>query len=415
MTAMKLVTKLLRFKGFRAVSLWFEGRGGGGDIVVAVKPHKNGCRCPQCGRRGKIVRTMRPRRWRDVRLCGRTVWLQHCPREIRCPTHGRRVEVSPWAEPGAHATYRLEYLLLRYCQVMPQKAAAQMLDMPSSTLSDLLHRVIGRVRQGHQIRDLKTIGIDEISYAKGHKYATLVYDLDRSWVVWVGRGKARETIDQFFNDALSTYQKAKIKWACCDMSETFIGAIGQHCPNAWLVLDRFHVVKALNNAVDEVRKEQWREASGEDRKALKGLRWLLYHHSSTRSGEDTKTLKTLEKANRRIYRAWRLKDEFEQLWEYKAPWAAKRFLKNWTTAALKSRLEPLKKFVRTVRKHADGILAFVKTRLTNAVAEGINRIVKIVKNRASGFRHLWAFTDMIFLTVGDVDIPAQIPPKFRTL
>ena len=414
MTAMKLVSKLLKFKGFRAVGLWFEGPGGGRDIVVAVKPHKNGCRCPQCGRRGKIVRTMPPRRWRDVRVCGRTLWLQHRPREIRCPTHGRRVEDPPWAEPGAHVTYRLEYLLLRYCQEMPQKAAAQLLGMPPSTLSDTLHRVIDRVRQTHQIRGLKTIGIDEISYAKGHKYATVVYDLERSCVVWVGRGKARETIDRFFLH-LSPYQKARVRWACCDMSEAYIGAIQQHCPKAQLVLDRFHVVKALNEAVDEVRKEQWRQAGTEDRTTLKGLRWLLFRHSSTRSRKDAATLKALEKANRHIYRAWRLKDEFEQFWNYKVRWAAESFLKRWGTTALKSRLEPLRKFVRTLRKHAQGILAFVETHLTNAVAEGLNRIIRIVKNRASGFRTLDAFADIIFLCVGDLDIPAQIPRRFRTL
>ena len=326
MTAMKIVYKLLKFKGFRAVSLWFEGPGGG-DIVIAVKPHKTGCRCPQCGRRGKIVRTMEPRRWRDVRVCGRTLWLQYCPREIRCPTHGRRVEDPPWAEPTARTSYRLEYLLLRYCQAMPQDTAARLLSMASSTVSDLLHRIVGRGRLRHKIRGLKTLGIDEISHARGHKYATVVYDLDRSCVVWVGRGKARETIDHFFHHHLSAYQKARIRLACCDMSEAFMGAIKQHCPKAQLVLDRFHVVKALNEAVDEVRKEQWREALGPDRSSLKGLRWLLYRHSSSRSRKNTATLKALEKGNRRIYRAWRLKDEFEQFWEYKARWAAERFLK----------------------------------------------------------------------------------------
>jgi len=135
MTAVRLVSKLLKFKGFRAVDFWFEGRGRG-DLVIAVKPHKTGCRCPQCGRRGRIVHTLAPRRWRDVRVCGRTVWLQHCPREIRCPTHGRRVELPPWAEPTARTSYRFEYLLLRYCQAMPQKAAAQMLGVASSTLSE---------------------------------------------------------------------------------------------------------------------------------------------------------------------------------------------------------------------------------------------------------------------------------------
>ena len=196
------------------------------------------------------------------------------------------------------------------------------------------------------------------------------------------------------------------------MSEAYIGAIQEYCPNAKLVLDRFHIVKALNAAVDEVRKEQWREAAPDKRKAMKGLRWLLYRHSSTRSRGDTRTLKALEKANYQIYRAWRLKDEFEQFWEYKAPWAAERFLKNWTTSALRSRLEPLRKFVRTLRQHFFGS---VNTRLTNAIAEGLNRIVRIVKKRASGFRTLDAFSDMIYLTVGDLNIPEQIPKRFRTL
>ena len=158
-----------------------------------------------------------------------------------------------------------------------------------------------------------------------------------------------------------------------------------------------------------MRKEQWRQASGEDRKLLKGLRWVLLHHSARRSPKDRRTLQTLEKANRRIYRAWRLKDEFEHFWRYKARWAAERFLKKWTTAALRSRLEPLRRFVNTVRKHAAGITAFVDTHLTNAAAEGLNRIIRMVKNRASGFKSLDAFADLIYLCVGDLDIPAQIP------
>lgn len=415
MTTLKFVSNLLKFKGFRAVDVCFEGCGQEAAIVVSVEPHNNGCRCPQCGRRGKIVRVMEPRRWRDVRVCGRTVWLHHRPREIRCPTHGRHIEEVPWAAPSARVSYRFEYLLLAYCQWMPQVVAARLLGLAPSTVSDQLHRLIARRRTGHRIRGLRTLGIDEVSYAKGHKYATVVYDLERSCVVWVGQGKARETIDTFFRDHLSAFQKAHIRWACCDMSETFIGAIRQHCPNAQLVLDRFHVVKALNEAVDEVRKEQWRQACGEDRKLLKGLRWVLLHHSAQRSQKDRRTLKTLEKANRRIYRAWRLKDEFEHFWRYRARWAAERFLKEWTTAALRSRLEPLRRLVNTLRKHAAGITAFVDTHLTNAAAEGLNRIIRMIKNRASGFKTLDAFADLIYLCVGDLDIPAQIPARFRTV
>lgn len=413
MTGSRLVSKLLKFKGFLAVSFWWERRGR--EFVVAVKPHKNGARCPVCGHRGKIVRTLGPRRWRDVRVCGQTVWLVYGPREIRCRTHGQVVETIPWAAASSRVTYRFEYAVLRMCSDMTQKAAANLLDIPTSTLSDLLHRAIQRGRERHKIRGLKTVGIDEISYAKGHKYATVIYDLDRACVVWIGAGKGRETVDRFFVEALSDYQKRKIRWACCDMSEAYMGAIKDHCPNATLVLDRFHIVKALNNAVDEVRKEQWRKANKIDRKALKGLRWLLYRHSSTRSRDDTRTLKELERSNRRIYRAWRLKDEFEQFWDYKVPWAARRFLQSWTATAMRSRLEPIKNFVRILRKHAEDIIAFIETRLTNAISEGLNRIIRIVKNRASGFRSLAPFADLIFLVVGDVDIPARIPARFRTL
>lgn len=413
MTINKFIGKLLKFKNLLVVSLVFKRRD---TLEIVVKPYKNGCLCAVCGRRGKIVRTRpEPRRWRDIPVSGWSVWLLYYPREILCPTHGRVLEDIPWADEYSRVSYRYEYVMLRYCQLMTQKAAAQLLRVSSSTLSDQLHRSIGRIRSGHRIRGLTTLGIDEIAYCKGHKYATLVYDLKRSVIVWIGLGKGRKTIDKFFTEALSDYQKQQITAGCCDMSAAYIGAIKDHCPNATLVLDRFHIVKALNTAVDDVRKQQWQEASVSGRKALKGLRWLLYRHSATRSRKNTRTLKALEKGNKRIYRAWRLKDEFEQFWEYNASWAAERFLKRWMTSTMRSKLDPMKKFVGTLRKHYAGVVAFIDTRLTNAISEGLNRIVKIVKNRASGFRTLNAFADMIYLTVGDVDIPAQIPTKFRTL
>jgi transposase len=343
------------------------------------------------------------------------VYLHYRPKEIDCPTHGRIQEEIPWADTYFRITYRLEYLVVRFAQIMTQKEAAGLLGMPPSTFSDILHRTITQLRDGHRIRDLKSIGIDEISYRKGMKYATLVYDLDRGCVVWVGKGKEKETIESFFTEQLSPYQKERILWASCDMSETYMGAIKKHCPNATLVLDRFHIVKALNGAMDEVRKEEWRVASKLEREALKGLRWLLFKHSSNRSKKETRGLNALRKGNRRIHRAWVLKDEFEQIWEYVSIGAAERFLKNWITSVLRSRLEPLKKYARTLRKHFAHVIAYVRRRLTNAVAEGLNRVIKMVKNRASGFRTLEGFADMIYLTVGDLDLPAQINRRFRTI
>lgn len=414
MSANQLIMKLLRLERILRVNdLWFESVPH--ELHLLVKPYKNGCRCPECDRRCEIVRSMPDvRTWRDVRVCGWSVFFRYCPREIKCPTHGRQQEAIPWADSYARVTYRLEFLILTYSQLMTQKAAAELLRTPRSTFSDILHRTITRIREGHRIRGLKSIGVDEISYKKGHKYVTVVYDLERSCVVWVGKGKDRASIDRFFKEELSKYQREQIKWACCDMSETYIGAITDHCPNAKLVLDRFHIVKKLNETVDEVRKEQWRNLTKSERQAQKGLRWILYKHPSNRTPEDEVVIKQLKTGNRRIYRASVLKDEFDLFWSLDDTEKAAGFLKRWGTAALKSRIESLKNFVKLIRKHTANIITFIESHLTNAISEGINRIIGIVRNRASGFRSVSAFIDLIYLTVGDVDIPAQIPAKFRT-
>jgi transposase len=414
MSNLKLLCKILRLKGLKITNFWFENRDK--ELHLSVKPYKNGCCCPKCGRRGKIVTVSTAlRRWEDITLMGMKVIFWYAPKEIFCLTHGRIQEEIPWADAYARITYRLEWRICSLCQIMTQKAAAEILGMASSTLSDLLHRIITKTRDGHKIRGLVTLGVDEISFSKGRKFATIVYDLDRSKVLWVGRGKGRKTIDKFFDNELSDYQKSRIRWASCDMSLAYTEAIKHHCPNASLVIDRFHVVKALNEAVDEVRKEQWRELDPDGRKAIKGLRWLLAMHSSNRTKGDTRFLNDLRKGNRRIHRAWVLKDEFEHIWTYNNKGCAEKFLKRWITTALRTRIPSLKTFAYTMRKHFDNITAFTDRNLTNAVGEGLNRVIKIVKNRASGYRNLDSFTDMIFLTVGDLDIPAQIPSNLRTV
>lgn len=414
MSNLKLLSKILRLTGMKITEFWFKKPDK--ELHLTVKPYKNGCRCPECGRRCRIVNiTTKLRCWEDLTLAGLKVMLWYAPKEIQCPTHGRMQEEIPWAMSYSRITYRLEWRICTLCQVMTQKAAAQILRMPSSTLSDLLHRIITRVRDGHKIRGLVTLGADEISFCKGRKFATLIYDLDRSRVLWVGLGKGRETIDRFFNECLSDGQKKRIRWASCDMSRAYTGAIKYHCPNATLVIDRFHIVKALNEAVDEVRKEEWRNLDAGGRKAIKGLRWLLGMHSKNRTKGNTRFLNKLRNSNRRIHRAWVLKDEFEHFWNYSYRASAEKFLKNWMTSALRSRIPSLRKFVGILKTHYDNILPFIDRNLTNAVGEGLNRIVKIVKNRASGYRNLDSFTDMIYLTVGDLDIPAQIPSNLRAL
>ena len=409
----KLLSNLLRLNDVKIT--YFEFKDRDKELHVGVKPYKNGCRCPKCGRRCEIVHIARKRSWNDVTILGRKVIFWYAPKEIDCPTHGRVQEEIPWAAPLSRVTYRLEYIICQFGRIMTQKAAADILKLATSTLSDILHRVITRVRTGHKIRGLVTLGVDEISYCKGRKFATIVYDLDRSCVLWVGEGKGRETIDKFFNEELSEYQRLKITWASSDMSRAYTEAIKHHCPNAKLVIDRFHLVKALNEAVDEVRKEEWRDLDVEGRTAIKGLRWLLGMGPGSRTKGHTRFLNSLRRSNRRIHRAWVLKDEFDHFWHYSYLASAESFLKQWMTAALKSRIPSMRTFVETLKVHYANVITFIERPLTNAVGEGINRVLKIVKNRASGFRNLESFTDLIFLTMGDLDIVEQIPAGLRSV
>lgn len=415
MSTSKFICKLFRFKNILKV-VGFEFTDYNRRLVIVVKPYKNGCRCPDCGQRGRIVcQTKVLREWKDIPICGITVVLCYAPKEIMCPTHGRVQEEIPWGEAFARVSHRFEYAVLRFGQQMTQKAAAELLKIPKSTISDLIHSIVTRERADHKVRDLTLMGVDEISYCKGHKYATIIYDLKRAKVVWVGAGKGSGTLESFLKTKLSEYQRTKIQYACCDMSRAYISTIEKWLKKTTLVVDRFHIVKALNEAMDEVRKEEWRRVSKSKRLALKGIRWILFRHSSTRTKGQTRVINKLRHANNRIYRAWLLKDEFEHFWEYAYTGSAESFLRRWSTRALKSRLKPLRDFVDTLRKHQKYILPFIETGLTNAKGEGINRILKIVKNRASGFKSLAAFADIIYLTIGDLDIPGQIPVRFRTI
>lgn len=411
----KLLRKVLGFKNL--IITTHDLRPRKGLLSLWVKPYKNGACCPKCHRRCNLITRGHPQRaqrtWRDVPVGGFSVALHYAPHEVLCPTHGRIQEDIPWAAPKSRVTYRLEYQLLRYCTVMTQKEAAALLGIPQSTAADILHRIIARYRKGHKIRGVKRIAIDEISYKKGHRYLTVVYDLERHCVLWVGEGKGRSTIDTFFTEVLSKGQRSRIVAASSDMSNAYMGAIKEHLPNAVLVLDRFHIMKSLNDAVDQVRKEERAKADAEARKTLKGLRFILLKNPKHRTASERKTLAALERSNRRIYRACILKDEISHFWEYTYLGSAAKFLDRWCTRTLLSRLEPMRKFVRTLRRHWDGVFASISG-ITSAVAEGINRVLRMAKNRASGFRSTDNFINIIHLVAGDLDFPAQIPPQNRS-
>ena len=255
---------------------------------------------------------------------------------------------------------------------------------------------------------LHTIGVDEVSRRKGHTYLTLVYDLERSRIVWIGETRKREAIDAFFQ-WLNPRRGRSIRAVCCDMWAPYADSIREHLPQAKLVFDRFHLVRHCLDALDEVRREEVRQLSGSGKQAIKGTRFILLKNPwNLTSGERDClfALATSAKANRRLLRAYLLKESFQLFWGYRSPFWAKRFLKNWLWQAAHSRLGPMKKFAGLVRTHIDGILAWTTLHISNGMAEGLNNKVKLISHRAFGYRTAAYFIAAIYHVCADLDLPA---------
>jgi transposase len=221
----------------------------------------------------------------------------------------------------------------------------------------------------------------------------------------MGEGKSAETLGQFFAD-LGPKQSKRLKLVAMDMSEAYLNAVADHAPQADIVYDRFHVVKLLLDAIDEVRRIEVNKLTGDQRKALKGTRFSLLRNPKRHlSPKDVAAIEHIMATNRRLARAYELRCEFEELWELKDEEKAREFLMNWTRSALLSRREPLRRFANTVRKHMEGILGFFRWwGTTSGLVEGINNKIKLAIHRAYGFHSVDALMAMVYLCCSGLKI-----------
>ena len=251
--------------------------------------------------------------------------------------------------------------------------------------------------------DLVEIGIDEVSYRSGHRYLSIIADQRTGDVIWAGEGKSAETVIQFF-DRLGPERCARIRAVSIDMSQAFINAVRARCPNAVIAFDPFHVVKLVNAALDEVRREEVRLRKGTaEGKAIKGTRWTLLKAPDSHTEADTLRLSQVARMNGRLYRAYLFKEELRTLYQ-----CSKRAAKSHFDACLKwaarSRITPLVKLGRTLQKHREGILAAVQLELSNGRLEGINNKIGVLKHRAYGFHSAAALIALVYLCCSHVAI-----------
>ena len=265
------------------------------------------------------------------------------------------------------------------------RAASRLLGISWVTVGSIVERIVARRLDGARFAKLRRIGVDEFSYRKRHRYLTIVVDHDERRVVWAGRGRSAETLGAFF-EQLGPGGCARIELVTADLASSWQKALRAWVPHARVVFDRFHVERLAADAVDEVRRSEQRLASEpEDAKALKGTRYALLKHPARLRPGEARRLETLRRKNRALDRAYELKEYLATILGQATPEDAPALLDEWLEWAARSRLTPFVKLGRTIRKHAEGILAYLDTKMTNGPVEGINNKLRVIARRAYGF------------------------------
>ncbi len=381
----------------------------GPNLLIEVAPRWRKPRCGRCKQRAPGYDRARERRWRHLGLGEIRLHLCYAPRRVACPACGIRTEQVPWAEAGSRFTRDFEEMAAYLTRVTDKTQVTRLMAIAWRTVGAIVERVVARKQDPERLSDLRWIGIDEFSHRKGQRYITLVVDHVRRRVVWAAEGKDSATIRRFF-DELGPEGRASIEGVTTDMATWFLKAVRENLPHAEVVIDRFHVQKLATDALDEVRRIQQRTTRGTPlgRTIFRSRFALLKNHGDLDARQRMK-LSEIEKTNRPLFRAYLLKEALAAALDYRQPKRAERALREWMAWAARSRLAPFVRTGRTIRKHFDGILAYIKGRMTNGFVEGINNRMRMVARRAFGFHSAGALIALLFLCCGGIQLNPRLP------
>jgi transposase len=406
MRARTIFNKLLSLQGAFVRNVTFLEKNEEHTILVGVARCARLHRCPLCAFRTAATYDQHPRTWRHLSLGKWRVLLSCTLHRIECPDHGVLNEAVPWAAPGSLFTLDFETLVAWLAREMNKTAVAALAKISWPTVGTIIRRFVERAIDKKRLDDLFVIGVDEVSYRKGHKYITVVANHATGAPVWMGEGRSQEALGGFFEE-LGKERTEKLATVTMDMAAPYIAEVRDRAPKARIAFDPFHVVKLASEAVQEVRRTEARERKGSaEADVLKDARWALLKAPENLLPEQKLKLAEVASLNSRVYRAYLLKEELRALYRC-GPEAAKRHLAAFTAWASRSRLEPFVKLARTLRKHSEGILAAIELGVSNGRLEGINNKIGVIKHRAYGFHSAAALIAMIFLccTAIEIDLP----------
>ena len=365
-------------------------------------------RCGVCRQRCLEVHDIRKEReWRDLSMRKLALKLRYRPRRVECPRCGVRVEDFPWAEPWARVTAALSNAVAVLARELSWQGTARQYGLNWKSVATIVKRAVQYGLRHRKRPPVHVIGIDEVSRRKGQVYLTVVYDLERRVLLWVGDDRTEEAVRPFFTKEMGIRRCRTLQVVCMDMWAAYAKLVRQYAPNAQILFDRFHIVKHLNEAVDAVRRELWRRLTSKERTSFQGTRWLLLKNPWNLKDSQKERLSTLVQWNTPLVRAWYLKEAFQLFWTYKQPWRAQQHLYKWIRSAMRSKLDAFKKFAQMLRSHLDGILPWTKIRVSNGAVEGMNNKIKSISHRSFGFRTAENFIAAIYHCCARLPLPVE--------
>jgi transposase len=356
---------------------------------VHLQPTRQSAVCSGCGqtkRRALDTKTA-ARSWRHLDAWNVRTLVTAPLRRVRCRRCGIRVERVPWARPRSRLTHMFEAEILRRARTTSIAGVCRQLALHWTTVMRLISLWVKESAQKRLRRKLRYIGVDEISYGRGHnKYLTIVWDHQAGHVVWIGEGRSQETLEDFFRK-LGLRRCRRLLAVTMDMAQGYVKAVLTHALQADIVFDRFHIERHLTNAVNEVRKaEFWRNA-GPLREAIRGKKFLLLKKRRRLHWRRRRELDELFRLNRRLQVSYMLKEQFDQVWHYRTQLGMASALDRWRRMLRWQRIAPLMRFWQMIERHWYGVLAWAKHGLSNAALEGNNARIRGISQRAHGYRN----------------------------
>ena len=380
-------------------------------IEIEVRPRRGSrpC-CSGCGRRGSGYDQLPVRRFEFIPVWGFAVVLLYAMRRVDC-RHGCGVKVEevPWGIGKHTLTKAYMQFLAQWARRLSWQETARAFRTSWEKVYQAVEWVVDWGLERRSIDAVRAIGVDEIQYGRGHQYLTLVYQIEAGMIrlLWVGKERTTASFQQFFT-LIGSELARKIEFVCSDMWKPYLELIEQHCTNALNILDRFHVVAKMNKALDEVRAGEARRMAHDGYEpVLKRSRWCLLKRRENLTDTQRLRLRDLLRYNLTSVRAYLLKEDFQQFWDYDSPTWAGRFLDQWCTEVMRSRIEPMKKFARTLRGHRELLLNYFRARkqFSSGVIEGLNNKAKVTMRKAYGFRTFRATEVALYHVLGKLPEP----------